>query len=78
MISPVDDVDLSRSELAVLIHVDGQGSQPAKQDTWKTLIHNAPQVQWWGWKNFYDEDQPMLTTKQTTKVKPFPHFVSYQ
>jgi hypothetical protein len=33
----------------------------------------------WGWKNFYDEDQPMLTPEQTvTQVEPVPDLVSYQ
>lgn len=78
MIETVPEVDLSRSELEVLIHVDGQGSQPAKQETWRTLLNHGPDIQWWGWKNFYDEDTPMLTPEQTAQVEPFPHFVSYQ
>ncbi|MDD9206372.1 hypothetical protein PU560_07810, partial [Georgenia sp. 10Sc9-8] len=78
MIPGVDDVDQSRSELAVLIHVDGQGSQPAKQDTWRVLRNNAPSVDYWGWKNFYDEDVPMLTPEQTMQVEPAPEFISYQ
>jgi hypothetical protein len=32
----------------------------------------------WGWKNFYDEDTPMLTPAQTLAVEPTPVFVSYQ
>ncbi|WP_324653453.1 hypothetical protein [Georgenia sp. H159] len=78
MIQTVPEVDLSRSELAVLVHADGQGGQGAKQDTWRTLLSHGPDVQWWGWKNFYDEDQPMLTPEQTAQVEPFPHFISYQ
>ena len=78
MIDTVPEVDLSRSELEVLIHVDGQGSQPAKQETWRTLLRHGPDIQWWGWKNFYDEDSPMLTPEETAEVEPFPHFISYQ
>ena len=78
MIQSIADVDQSRSELAVLVHADGQGSQPAKQDTWRTLHANAPEIEWWGWKNFYDEDSPMLTPEQTVEVEPFPNFISYQ
>ncbi|GAA4432488.1 hypothetical protein GCM10023169_38250 [Georgenia halophila] len=78
MIPGVNDVDQSRSELAVLIHADGQGGQGAKQGTWSRLRNNAPDVQWWGWKNFYDEDQPMLTPEQTMAVEPTPNFISYQ
>jgi len=78
MIPGLDSVDQSRSELAVLVHVDGQGSQPAKQDTWRVLRRNAPSITWWGWKNFYDEDAPMLTPEQTMQVEPRPSFISYQ
>ncbi|KGM13840.1 YdgH/BhsA/McbA family protein [Cellulomonas bogoriensis] len=79
MIQDRDDVDTSREEIAVMIHADGQGSQPAKQDTWRALRASAPEGIWWGWKNFIDEDTPMLTPEQTFRdVEPVPHFVSYQ
>ncbi|GAA3510426.1 hypothetical protein [Georgenia daeguensis] len=78
MIPGVNEVDQSRSELAVLIHADGQGAQGDKQTTWRTLHANAPAVKHWGWKNFYDEDVPMLTPEQTMQVEPRPAFVSYQ
>src|SRR5665647_3866090 len=32
----------------------------------------------WGWKNFIDEDVPMLTPAQTYQAQPVPSFVSYQ
>jgi hypothetical protein len=67
----------SHPELALLIHVDGQGTQPAKRATWKSLRTNAPRVHW-GWKNFYDEDRPMLTPAKTFKIKPKPDLVTYQ
>ena len=79
MIPGVNKVDQSRSELAVLIHADGQGSQASKQDTWRVLHENAPSVHYWGWKNFYDEDIPgPLSPKQTMQVVPTPNFISYQ
>ncbi|WP_152192788.1 serine/threonine-protein kinase [Georgenia satyanarayanai] len=79
MIQTVPEVDLSRSELAVLVHADGQGGQGAKQDTWRTLHEHGPDIEWWGWKNFYDEDFPMLTPEQTiSQVDPVPHFITYQ
>ncbi|MEO6605259.1 MAG: hypothetical protein ABIN55_06570 [Aeromicrobium sp.] len=69
----------NRPELATVIHVDGQGSQPAKQGTWKYLRQDAPKGIFWGWKNFNDEDKPMLTVPQTWKrVKPHPDLISYQ
>ena len=66
-------------QLAFVIQMDGQGSQPAKQDTWRALRANAPKAIRFGWKNFIDEDHPMLTPKQTMRqVKPTPVWVSYQ
>ncbi|WP_412162436.1 hypothetical protein [Curtobacterium flaccumfaciens] len=66
-------------ELDMLVHVDGQGSQPDKQATWKALHQGAPEGLHWGWKNFYDEDTPMLTPAQTMRdVQPTPSLVTYQ
>lgn len=78
MLRDIDQLDQSRAELAYLIHVDGQGTQEAKANTWQTLLENAPSVEHWGWKNFYDEDRPMLTPEQTYQLQPRPDFVSYQ
>lgn len=79
MIQGRGELNMSRPELATVIHVDGQGSQPAKQGTWKYLHEKAPKGVFWGWKNFYDEDKPMLNVKQTwTEVKPHPELISYQ
>ena len=80
MITNIDQVNTSRSELATVMHVDGQGGQGAKQDTWRVLHNYAPNIENWGWKNFYDEDTPaMLTPSQTIElVHPRPLFISYQ
>lgn len=77
MITERERLDTSHPELAPMIHVDGQGSQPAKAGTWGTLRQNAPAVAW-GWKNFLDEDVPMLTPEQTFQVSPVPDLVTYQ
>ncbi|UJP39429.1 hypothetical protein [Cellulomonas palmilytica] len=77
MISDRARLDTSHDELATVIHVDGQGTQPAKRDTWRTLRRGAPPVHW-GWKNFHDEDSPMLTPKETYQVDPVPDLVTYQ
>ncbi|MBO9555184.1 MAG: hypothetical protein J7523_11425 [Cellulomonas sp.] len=77
MVAGRERLDTSHDELAVLIHVDGQGTQPAKAGTWATLRAGAPPVHW-GWKNFYDEDQPMLDPAQTYAVQPVPDLVTYQ
>jgi hypothetical protein len=74
-----EQLDTSRDELAVMVHVDGQGSQGDKQATWRRLHENPPAPLSWGWKNFYDEDLPMLTPEQTVaQVDPVPDLVSYQ
>ena len=70
-------LDTSRDELALVIHVDGQGGQPDKAGTWNAIRADAPAVHW-GWKNFYDEDVPMLDPTQTFQVQPTPDLVSYQ
>lgn len=72
-------IDMSRPEIGMVIHADGQGSQPAKQDTWNALREGAPAGIAWGWKNFYDEDLPVLTPEQTMRqVSPVPDLVTYQ
>lgn len=66
-------------ELAVLIHMDGQGSMQAKYNTWNALTTMADTNQFhWGWKNFYDEDSPMATPEQVLELTPNSVFVSFQ
>ena len=72
-------LDTSLDEVQWLVHADGQGGQGAKQDTWSALRHQLPDGVWLGWKNFEDEDTPMLTPEQTVaQVHPTPYLVSYQ
>jgi hypothetical protein len=79
MLQDRDSIRRDRPELEFLIHVDGQGSQPDKQATWAALHEGAPEGVAWGWKNFYDEDQPMLTPAETmAEVAPLPDLVTYQ
>ncbi|SFU09526.1 hypothetical protein SAMN05660657_05625, partial [Geodermatophilus amargosae] len=79
MIVDRERLDTSRDELAIMVHVDGQGTQPMKQDTWGVLHQDAPAPLYWGWKNFYDEDSPTLTPDQTiAEVHPTPQLVTYQ
>ncbi|PVU83760.1 hypothetical protein DDP54_13020 [Cellulomonas sp. WB94] len=78
MIVDRERLGLSRDELAVVLHVDGQGGQPAKAGTWARLQEGAPAGVRWGWKNFYDEDSPMLDPIQTMAVQPIPDLVTYQ
>jgi hypothetical protein len=78
MVAGRERLDMSHPELAPMIHVDGQGSQPAKAGTWGALHDGAPAGVAWGWKNFIDEDVPMLTPAQTYAITPQPQLVTYQ
>ncbi len=79
MIAGRERLDTSRDELAVMVHADGQGAQGDKQATWRAVHEGAPASLAWGWKNFYDEDLPMLTPEQTIdQVSPVPDLISYQ
>ena len=78
MITNRDQIE-TPSELAVLIHMDGQGSLRAKYNTWNALTGLADADRfYWGWKNFYDEDRPMATPEQVLELSPQIVFVSFQ
>jgi hypothetical protein len=78
MIPDRTQVDTSRDEIAVLVHVDGFGPTGSKFATWNSIRADPPPNVWWGWKNFIDEDSPLMTPEQTMAVDPVPQFVSYQ
>ncbi|WP_233551016.1 hypothetical protein [Amnibacterium setariae] len=78
MLQQRQEIVVDRPELDVLIHVDGQGSQPDKQATWRAVRAGAPHVGW-GWKNFLKTDHPVLTPRQTIQqVHPTPDLITYQ
>ena len=67
------------AELAVLVHMDGQGPISTKFSTWDALTGEPDAHRfYWGWKNFYDEDSPTPTAEQVLGLTPSPVFVSYQ
>ncbi len=79
MITDRERLDTTLDEIQWLVHADGQGRQGDKQSTWKRLRRDLPDGVWLGWKNFEDEDLPMLTPEQTmAQVSPTPWFISYQ
>ncbi|MFL6150946.1 MAG: hypothetical protein ACJ72B_01065 [Ornithinibacter sp.] len=79
MVRHRERLDTSLDEVQWLVHADGQGGQNAKQGTWSALKRDLPAGVWLGWKNFTDEDSPMLVPEQTiAQVHPTPQFVSYQ
>lgn len=71
-------VETGHDELAVLVHADGFGTHGEKFATWGRLQADAPPGLWWGWKNFHDEDRPMMTPAETAAIQPAVFFVSYQ
>jgi hypothetical protein len=78
MIRDEQALDTSRDELSVLIHMDGQGSTGQKEATWRSVVAARPTDLPLGWKNFYDEDHPMLTPAQTMAHQPAPMMITYQ
>ena len=65
-------------ELAYVIQMDGHGAQSTKLSTWNAVRAGLPSTIRMGWKNFYNEDLPMLSPAQTYRLTPVPWFVSYQ
>ena len=70
----------NRPEIQVVIQMDGDGTEPQKDDTWLALQRGFEDTFWsWGWKNFFDEDEPGPPTPESTMGKrPSPVYVSYQ
>ncbi len=76
---PNRDLIRTPPELAVMIHMDGQGGLGAKYSTWNVITRNTEDREWWwGWKNFFDEDFPTPKPQQVLDLKPTVYFVSYQ
>ena len=78
MLSGEQDLDTSHDDLAIVIHMDGQGTPADKQATWDAVNAAAPRGVFFGWKNFLVKDHPMLTPSQTMRRTPAPVMISYQ
>jgi hypothetical protein len=78
MISGEQHLDTSHSDLAIVIHMDGQGTPTMKQATWDAVTAAAPPGVFFGWKNFYVMDHPMLSPAVTMTKTPAPVMISYQ
>jgi hypothetical protein len=78
MIQGENELDTSEDDLSIVLHMDGQGSQGAKQATWNGVTSGAPSGVFFGWKNFFTKDDPMLTPQQTMTKTPTPVMISYQ
>jgi hypothetical protein len=75
---PDRDMIEPRPELAIVIHMDGQGPIQTKYETYAAITAGAEDRWVWGWKNFYDEDDPTPTPDEVLALDPLPWFVSYQ
>jgi hypothetical protein len=78
MIRDESGLDTRHDDLAILIHMDGQGTPGDKEQTWDTITKAAPSRVFFGWKDFYVKDHPMLTPRQTISRTPQLSMISYQ
>jgi len=78
MIQNIQRLDTHQDDLAIVINMDGQGAPSVKQQTWQAVVANAPKGVYFGWKDFYVKDKPMLGPRQTVRHHPAPVLISYQ
>lgn len=78
MIRDREQVNTDHPELEMVLHADGHGTPEQKFATWDMLQQDLPEDIHMAWKNFYRQDDPMFSPKQTFEVEPKPRFVSYQ
>jgi hypothetical protein len=78
MIGNESRIDTRHDDLAIIIHMDGQGTPGDKQQTWQAVTGAAPRHVYFGWKNFYTKDHPMASPRQTMARFPKPLMISYQ
>lgn len=78
MIRDREQINTDHPELSFILHADGHGPTDVKMDTWNVMQQDLSDDYFMAWKNFIDEDTPMLNPEQTYSVEPRPWFVSYQ
>jgi hypothetical protein len=71
-------LDTRHDDIAIVIHMDGQGTPSEKYRTWVAVTGAAPRGVFFGWKDFFVKDHPMLTPQQTMAHRPKPVMISYQ
>jgi hypothetical protein len=71
---------IDRPEIQLIVQMDGDGTEAQKDNTFAAITQGAEGAHWaWGWKNFFDEDEPGPPTPESTMGKnPSPVYVSYQ
>jgi hypothetical protein len=78
MIQDESRLDTRHDDLAIVVNMDGQGAPATKQQTWSGIVSAAPGHVFFGWKDFYVKDTPMLDPADTIEHKPQPVLISYQ
>jgi hypothetical protein len=78
MIQNIQRLDTSYDNLAIVINMDGQGAPNTKRATWQAVVAGAPRGVFFGWKDFYVKDTPMLGPRMTIGHSPTPVLISYQ
>ena len=78
MIQNIGQLDVRHDNLAIVINMDGQGAPLTKQQTWQSVVANAPKGVFFGWKDFFTKDTPMLGPRLTIDRTPRPVLISYQ
>jgi hypothetical protein len=78
MISDEHALDTRYQDLAILIHMDGQGTPSDKEQTWDSVTGAAPAGVFFGWKNFYVKDHPVFSPRETMVRTPRLSMISYQ
>jgi hypothetical protein len=78
MIQDIGLLDVRHDNLAIVVNMDGQGAPVTKQQTWQAVVANAPKGVYFGWKDFFTKDKPMLGPRLTIRRAPQPVLISYQ
>ncbi len=78
MMTDEQGLDTGHDDIAIVIHMDGQGAPADKLQTWQAVTGTAPAGVFFGWKNFYAKDNPTLSPVQTMANTPQPVMISYQ
>jgi hypothetical protein len=78
MIQNEQRLDTHYQDLAILIHMDGQGTPYDKEQTWEAVTAAAPPGVFFGWKDFFVKDHPMLGPRQTIERTPHLSMISYE
>lgn len=71
-------LDTRHDDLAIVVNMDGQGAPATKEQTWLAIVGAAPKGVYFGWKDFYVKDTPMLDPAETIERTPRPVLISYQ